>query len=254
MSITSWQCPYCNQHATITDYDNTRYKNSLHADTKYGRIGFRLFSRRCPNQACKEFDLKVTVNSIVVDTFGNYIYTEEAIMQFDLRPDSIAKPQPDYIPIAIRQDYEEACKILHLSSKASATLSRRCLQGMIRDFWSSKVQNSKNLWEEINAIKNDVDPQTWGALDATRNVGNIGAHMEKDVNLIINVTPEEGAQLIELIEYLFKDWYVARYNRAENSKRVQETAAQKNSNRILPKTAIHLRSKAKSKKRERNST
>jgi hypothetical protein len=240
MSITSWQCPYCNHHATITDHDHTQYESLLHKDTKYGKIYFQLFSRRCPNPACKEFALKVTVNPAEFNPLHDRDHIKTAIMQFDLRPDSIAKPQPDYIPIAIRQDYEEACKILHLSPKASATLARRCLQGMIRDFWSSKVQNSKNLWEEINAIKNDVDPQTWGALDATRNVGNIGAHMEKDVNLIIDVTPKEGKQIIVLIEYLFKYWYVERHDRAKNSKDVQETAAQKKQQKDTAKNSDTL--------------
>ena len=49
-------------------------------------------------------------------------------------PESDAKPQPEFIPEAIRQDYREACRIRDLSPKASATLARRCLQGMIRDF------------------------------------------------------------------------------------------------------------------------
>jgi len=59
----------------------------------------------------------------------------EPIISWDLRPQSSAIPQPDYIPEQIKNDYEEACSILSLSPKASATLARRCLQGMIRDFW-----------------------------------------------------------------------------------------------------------------------
>ena len=43
---------------------------------------------------------------------------------------------PEYIPAQIRQDYGESCKIVSLSPKAFATLSRRCLQEIIRDFWS----------------------------------------------------------------------------------------------------------------------
>ena len=226
MSKESWQCPYCTQHATITEHDRTIHECYLHSDTKYGNVGVQISSRRCPNPACKEFDLTVTVNP-GVGAYRNWCPKEkEVIMQCYLRPDSIAKPQPDYIPMAIRQDYEEACKILDLSPKASATLSRRCLQGMIRDFWSSKVQDLKKdtLWHEIEAIKDDVDPETWDVLKATKDVGNIGAHMQKDVNLIIDVTSQEATQLIETIEYLFKDWYILRHTRAEHRKRLQKTA------------------------------
>ena len=31
----------------------------------------------------------------------------------------------------------------------------------------------------------------WQAIDAVRSIGNIGAHMEKDINLIVDVDPEE---------------------------------------------------------------
>jgi hypothetical protein len=186
MSKESWQCPYCNQHATLTPHDHTIYGDHLHENTKHGNVGFQISSRRCPNSACEEFDLTVTVHvepkGMTSSHRSLFLNKTRPIMSFNLRPDSIAKPQPDYIPMAIRQDYEEACKILHLSPKASATLSRRCLQGMIRDFWSSRVQNLNNahLWDEIKAIEQDVDPETWKAIKAIKDVGNIGAHMEKD--------------------------------------------------------------------------
>jgi Domain of unknown function (DUF4145) len=47
-----------------------------------------------------------------------------------LLPPSSAKPQPDCIPQPIRDDYYEACSIRDLSPKASATIIRRCLQGI----------------------------------------------------------------------------------------------------------------------------
>ena len=45
---------------------------------------------------------------------------------------------------------------------------------------------------EIDAIKDKVDPLTWKSIDATRKIGNIGAHMEKDINLIVDVDPKEA--------------------------------------------------------------
>ena len=66
------------------------------------------------------------------------------------------------------------------------------------------------LIDEIEAIEDKVDPLTWKAIDAVRSVGNIGAHMEKDINVIVDVDPDEAAQLISLIEILIKDWYITR--------------------------------------------
>lgn len=149
-----------------------------------------------------------------------------------MRPQSQAKIYPDYIPKVLRTDYEEACLIRDLSPKASATLARRCLQGMIRDFF--KV--SKNtLKQEIDAISDQVDEQTLNAINAVRNVGNIGAHMERDINVIIDVDAGETQLLIELIEILFKEWYINRHERelrmqkvialAESKKEIKEEKA-----------------------------
>jgi hypothetical protein len=88
---------------------------------------------------------------------------------------------------------------------------------MIRDFWGiSKAR----LIDEIDAIQDKIDSLTWQAIDAVRRVGNIGAHMEKDINVIIDVDPDEAAQLIGLIELLIKDWYITRYERQERLKTI----------------------------------
>jgi len=44
--------------------------------------------------------------------------------------------------------------------------------------------------------------------------------MEKDINIIVDVDPDEAAQLIGLIEILMKDWYITRYERLEHLKSV----------------------------------
>lgn len=48
------------------------------------------------------------------------------------------------------------------------------------------------------------------AIDAVCKVGNIGAHMEKDIDLIVDVDPNEAELLINLIETRFQYWYVNR--------------------------------------------
>jgi hypothetical protein len=83
---------------------------------------------------------------------------------------------------------------------------------MIRDFWGI---TKGRLIEEIEALKDRTDALTWEAIDSVRQIGNIGAHMEKDINLIVDVDPDEAQLLIGLIELLVKDWYVTRHQREE---------------------------------------
>ena len=146
-------------------------------------------------------------------------------------PSSSARTFPDCVPALLQQDYVEACLIRDLSPKASATLSRRCLQGMIRDFW--KISD-KTLFLEIAALRDKVEPEVWRAIDAVRSIGNIGAHMEKEVGVIIDVDPEEADQLIGLIETLFEDWYIAREARSKRMKDLAELKVKKTHGKKAP--------------------
>ena len=139
-------------------------------------------------------------------------------------PSFTSKSYPDYIPQSIRDDYYEACQIRELSGKASATLSRRCLQGMIRDFWG--ISRSR-LIDEISELEGKIDELTWKAIDAVRKIGNIGAHMEKYVNIIIDVEPAEASLLIGLIETLMQDWYIARQERQQRLTQIVELGSKK---------------------------
>lgn len=124
-------------------------------------------------------------------------------------PDSAARQFPDYIPLQIRNDYTEAFNIQNLSPKASATLARRCLQGMIRDFFEVKPGK---LNDEINQIQDKTDPSVWKVIHSVRQIGNIGAHMEQDINKIIDIDPDEAGKLIKLIEFLLEKWYINRHD------------------------------------------
>ena len=63
------------------------------------------------------------------------------------------------IPIPqLMDDYEEACAIVNLSPKASATLSRRCLQGMIAQIilLDDKESAFPNPFEYISTHENNI--------------------------------------------------------------------------------------------------
>ena len=219
----SWTCPFCNRVATVTKYDINDGTFILFDESKHGIVGISFESTRCPNTDCREVQLKILFNEHKKQPSGRHSLRRH-IGTWALRPESNAKTQPDYIPKPIRDDYNEACLIVEKSPKASATLSRRCLQGMIRDF--HKIQKG-TLFAEINALENCVDSDTWHAITAVKDFGNIGAHMEKDINLIIPVNPDEAKLLIEMIEQLFEDWYIRRYQREQKMGLIVEKAKEK---------------------------
>lgn len=223
----SWRCPYCNQNAVIRteDIDSSQIIIDTDNYTKK-RVYLTVLVRTCPNPACKKFEISSRMfhQEIEKQPGGGAIEKKFQLEQFQLLPRSNAKPLPNYVPHPIVEDYTEACLIKDLSPKASATLSRRCLQGMIRDFFGI---SKPTLKLEIDALADKVDPDTWAAVDGIRKIGNIGAHMEKDINVIVDVDSNEAEALIGLIEMLVDDWYVARFNRQQKRQAVVEIAQRK---------------------------
>ncbi len=211
-------CPFC-EHSQAWD----RGKNCTidyigffttcgisNIPSNHSNTEMKVYSFKCSNRECYKICV-VAINR----TSGK---------QFDIFPEVTFKHYPDYIPSAIRSDYEEASIIIEKSPKASATLLRRCLQGMIRDFWEIE---GKNLYEEIKQLEGKVTAPQWKAIDGLRKLGNIGAHMEKDVNLIIDIDYDEAKKLQKLIEMLLDKWYVARYEEEQVCKDIIEISEEK---------------------------
>jgi hypothetical protein len=218
-----WTCPFCNRATTITKENYSSGLPIFNDGNRDGLLGIRWRAITCPNPECREYQITAFLYKAIYNP--ELTETGDPLMKWNLRPLSNAKPFPNYIPVAVLSDYNEACLIRDLSPKASATLSRRALQGIIRDFWGIR---RNRLIDEINDVKNKVDLDTWKAIDAIRSIGNIGAHMEKDINLIVDVEPDEAQLLIELIETLFKDWYISRHDREEHMAGIVKLAEGKN--------------------------
>ncbi len=137
-----WTCPYCDRDTTIND----TYSNSYFDLRLKNADGFLRFTTQiivCPNPKCKKFTLSIAKRELILTEVGPDKSGAEVLEFWRLIPPSSAKVFPDYVPEPIREDYKEACAIRDLSPKASATLSRRCLQGMIRDFWGDQESASE---------------------------------------------------------------------------------------------------------------
>jgi hypothetical protein len=111
------------------------------------------------------------------------------------------------VPDAIAKDYAEACLVLPDSPKASAALSRRCLQHLLTEIAKAK---GKDLFDQIeDVIQNGkLSSQISENLDAVRVVGNFAAHpiKSKSTGEIVEVEPHEAEWNLEVLESLF-DFY-----------------------------------------------
>ena len=120
-------------------------------------------------------------------------------------------PIPPSVPEAIAEDYLEACMVLDLSPKASAALSRRCLQNLLVE--KEDVKKDDNLFNQIKAAleNNNYPSHISENIDMVRSVGNFAAHPKKSEisGAIIEVEPGEADFNLNILEDLFDYYYTA---------------------------------------------
>lgn len=144
----------------------------------------------------------------------------------DLWPQTEHRPVPDEVPKPIAADYLEASKILRLSPKSSAALSRRCLQAMLTD----QGYTQHNLVQQIQAAMPSL-PKHLQRIDQVREFGNFAAHAAQDraTGEIIDVEPEAAEWMLTLLERCFVHFYVDPAEAAEHDKLLASMKARKSS-------------------------
>lgn len=135
--------------------------------------------------------------------FANLVTSKDESTRLSIKPSSSAVVYPDYVPSDPVQDYSEAVMIAELSPRASLTLSRRALQGLIRLKFPEIKQGA--LYNEINSLDDVVIGPEKAALHALRDLGNIGAHPKE---IAEQVKQEEAMHATKIIEFIIKKWYI----------------------------------------------
>ena len=230
----NWRCPYCDRDQAVTSQRHWELEYQIDIDTPtHGEVGIVCDAIVCANPDCEELTLVVALDHFTLVHGVGRVPENSKVVERRLLPESFARPIPEYVPQAIRDDYREACLIRDFSPKASATLSRRCLQGMIRDF--GKVKPAR-LYDEISDLSaaveqgtapRDVSIDSIAALTAIRKIGNIGAHMEADVGLIVDVDSDEAQSLIDIIEVLLEEWHIERHKRTQRFSKIEAISDEK---------------------------
>lgn len=191
------KCPHC----LVEFHDNTGIV-SLGEDLD-GK--WRVKAMTCPS--CKKniyFLLQVKEQTIGRGA-GTFRVEDVIISETLIRPKAINRqPISLEVPAIFADDYKEACLVIVDSPKASAALSRRCLQSIIRDNLGIK---KKDLFQEIQEVidKGLLPSDLLESLDAVRNIGNFAAHPIKSESTgeIVDVEPHEAEWNLDVLEMLF---------------------------------------------------
>lgn len=133
-----------------------------------------------------------------------------------LWPKFAARPLSTHVPERYRLAASEAAAVLQVSAKASAALSRRSLQDVLREV--EGVQGP-TLQAEIAEVltKNTLPRYLAQDLDAIRVVGNFAAHPIKNTNTgeIVEVEPGEAEWTLEVLEGVLEFYFAEVKQSAE---------------------------------------
>jgi hypothetical protein len=165
---------------------------------------------KCPNEECNKWILYL-VNGTPVKTSGPpFAGFQDVGDRRLIRPKgAVRAPVPPEVPENLAEDYAESCLVLPDSPKASAALSRRCLQNLLREHAEIKPGN---LADEIQEVidSGQLPSHLVEAVDAVRNIGNFAAHpiKSKVTGQILPVEPGEAEWNLDVLELLFDFYFV----------------------------------------------
>lgn len=140
---------------------------------------------------------------------GEYIGITPLSTRF-VRPLVKGRPFPSGdVPKSIADLYSESGAVLALSARASAALSRRCLQEMLHEHVGIK---GRTLDAEIDALlkQGTLPSHIAESVDAIRTIGNFAAHPIKSTasGEIVDVEPGEAEWLLDVLDLLFDHVFV----------------------------------------------
>ena len=183
-------CPHCGTRIPDTFESVTPGHDS---EGKYA-----IHRTKCPD--CNKDILilvRVNVHGVILDHF--LIWPKS----------TYARQAPTDVPEDLAHDFNEAALVLPASPKASAALSRRCLQHLLTERFRTKSEDLSKQIEEVLAT-NVLPGYLAENLDAVRVTGNFSAHPKKHelTGMIVDVEPHEAEWNLEILEGLFDFAYV----------------------------------------------
>lgn len=191
------KCPFC--HVTIHEHWQ---RGGITVNDSTQSIGLKYMA--CPS--CKNIILELLINS-PYPLEGRPRCKYIAAPRFPNLPPSAAE-----VPDVLKVIYTEACATLSVSAKASAALSRRILQTVLKE----RGYDNDNLATQIQSVLDEQDARKalpsalHATVDAIRNFGNFSAHpiTDKTSLQVIDVEPEEAEWCLDIIADLFDHYYV----------------------------------------------
>lgn len=189
-------CPHCNVHICL---DLKIVPLALIPDP----------DRKCQVEFCTKWQVCPNCTKFIAFLSAHRLKANERASERMIYPPNAQRTLPPEVVEPHRSDFSEAVAVLPLSANASAAISRRCLQNILREKAGVTIGDLSREIEQV--LKAGTLPQALAEnLDAVRHIGNLAAHPVKDQHTgeVVSVEPGEAEWNIEVLEGLFDFYFV----------------------------------------------
>lgn len=201
------KCPHC-----LVEFTENAIKQSPQGIPDANNCYWILRVQTCPNESCQKAIVKLKTEQ---QKKGSPGVTTEEFLVYPRR--TSRTPLPKIVPDEFAEDYKEACLVLQDSPKASAALSRRCLQHLLVE--KAGVKPKDDLSSQIGSVMPNLPSHLSDMIDGIRVIGNFAAHPLKSTNSgeIMDVEPGEAEHSLDTLEELF-DHYLVKPERIKEKR------------------------------------
>lgn len=185
------KCPHC-----LEAFHEEWSRDQINRDNQN-----EYFMSSCICPSCGKSIIRLGIrNSSMSQIAWNFVYPKVA---------SRIPIPPEVDDLILIADYNEACLVLPDSAKASAALSRRCLQHILKE---KAAVTGGDLSAQIDLVieSGKLPTHLVENLDCVRSIGNFAAHpiKSKQSGEILDVEPGEAEWNLDVVEELMDFYFV----------------------------------------------
>ena len=202
-------CPHCQVYSVMNvDSKVERFekdqKNGIFFSNKNLLFDFICSCPQCNNTVFIQAQVYANTVDLDMETADEQLEVLSSGEILSVYPYRKNVTVPPDVPDKYAGDFREAVLVINQSPIASAALSRRVLQNILRNEFGIKARALDKEIEDFIA-QPGIPSYLTDAVDAIRNIGNLAAHPLKNTNTgeVMPVEPGEAEWLIEVLNSLF---------------------------------------------------
>ncbi len=202
-------CPHCQEKVNLGEPMRVRGGQSWQQESEWVPLTFHWVCSRGRSEwalvgfLCPVCDFPILVIGADIGLASGTPWPDQVIY-----PRFRSRAPDPAVPEGIAKDWREAWAILDISPRASAALSRRCMEAILLEATSASPRT--NLAGLLKLAEQRFPAHLHEELDHVRQLGNIAVHLKADgvTGEILDIEENEAQLMLQVLDDLLEFFYV----------------------------------------------